>query len=76
MSRIVATQGGGRYLLDLEQEVDGKAQAQIVDTEAGKIWPSQFRESILARGYWDEVAKTPEQTAEILAAVQPVSPPT
>lgn len=72
---IVATQGGGRFLLDTGQDVDGKRQAQIVDTGAGKVWPPQFIQSIIARGYWDECSKTPEETAAILASVQPVSRP-
>jgi hypothetical protein len=75
MSKIVATQGGGRFLLDLETEVDGKRQAQIVDTKAGKVWPQQFIQSILARGYWTDCTKTPEETAAILAQVRPVSQP-
>lgn len=67
--KITATQGAGRYLLDLEVEVDGKPQGQIVDTGRGRIFPPQFIGSIIARGYWEACDLSPEDQAALLAPV-------
>lgn len=63
--KIIAEQDGGVYLLDV-----GKGRGQICDTEAGKIWPAQKVDSILARGYWRPTDSV--DTADVLALVKPV----
>lgn len=67
--KITATQGVGRYLLDLEVEVDGKPQGQIVDIQQGRVFPPQFIGSIIARGYWEACEVSPEDQAAMLALV-------
>jgi hypothetical protein len=62
--KIVAEQDGGVFLLDL-----GNDRGQICDTEAGKIFPAQNINSILARGYWQPCADV--DAADVLALVKP-----
>lgn len=47
----IARQGDSRYLV-----VVGDGRGRVVDLDARKVYPSWNLESLLARGYWEEVA--------------------
>jgi hypothetical protein len=54
-SKVIGQQGPGRYLIDLGyHDEKGHRQAQIADTNTGELHPPMSKDSILARGYWDE----------------------
>lgn len=71
-SRVIGQQGPGRYLIDLGyDDHHGNRQAQIADTNTGELHPPMLKDSILARGYWEE----PDHEVgveEILPKVRPV----
>lgn len=70
-SRVIGQQGEGRYLIDLGyHDEHGNRQAQIADTRTGELHPPMPKDSILARGYWDE-PKAPVDVADILPLVNP-----
>lgn len=72
-SRVVGQQGPGRYLIDLGYDNEhGHRQAQVADTTTGHLHPPQSKDSILARGYWDEPDFHVE-VEHVLPLVTPVS---
>lgn len=70
--RIRYQQGEGRYIIELMRRgVDNRPMGQVADLEWGLVYAPQPIGSILARGYWTELAE-PIDTAEVLAKVAPV----
>lgn len=66
--KIVATQGGGRFLLDLEMEDErGTPQAAVVDIGRGKVYDPISTELIFAGGHWQAVDDSSEGAGEALA---------
>jgi hypothetical protein len=54
-SQVIGQQGPGRYLIDLGyDDENGNRQAQVADTNTGELHPPMSKDSILARGYWDD----------------------
>jgi hypothetical protein len=54
-AQVIGQQGPGRYLIDLGYEDEnGHRQAQIADTNTGELHPPMSKDSILARGYWED----------------------
>lgn len=51
MVKIIAKQGNSRFLIDTGQHEQG----QILDIGAGKLYPPVHIQSILGRGYWEEL---------------------
>lgn len=50
--KIIASQGRDRYLVEVEEGVEGKSI--IVDARLKEASPPFPTNSILARGYWEE----------------------
>lgn len=70
-SKVIGQQGPGRYLIDLGYEDEkGHRQAQIADTNTGELHPPMPKDSILARGYWDE-PDFPVDVHDVLPHVSP-----
>jgi hypothetical protein len=71
-SSVIGQQGHGRYLIDLGyDDENGNRQAQIADMNTGKLHPPMSKDSILARGYWDEPS-FPVDVHDVLPHVNPV----
>lgn len=70
-SKVIGQQGPGRYLIDLGyDDENGNRQAQIADTNTGELHPARSKDSILARGYWDD-PEFPVEPGDILPHVTP-----
>lgn len=68
---VIGQQGEGRYLIDLGYENEhGHQQAQIADMESGVLHPPASKDSILARGYWED-PHHPVDVDEVLPHVTP-----
>lgn len=65
--KIIAKSGPDRYLVDLQTEVDGVQQGQVVDR--GRVFPQHSLMSLVARGYWDPVDYDEAETNEILTGL-------
>lgn len=71
-ARIIGQQGKDRYLIDLGYDNEhGHRQAQIADVERGELHPPMSKDSILARGYWED-PDTELEAHDILPLVHPV----
>jgi hypothetical protein len=62
--KIIAQQEGDTYLIQT-----GKETAQVVDWDDGIKFPEDNLQSILARGYWEELTP-PHPTLEELMAIK------
>lgn len=70
-SKVIGQQGSGRYLIDLGYEDEkGNRQAQIADMNTGELHPPMPKDSILARGYWDD-PDFPVDVHDVLPHVTP-----
>ncbi len=71
-TKIIGQQGPHRYLIDLGYDNEnGHRQAQIADVERGELHPPRSKDSILARGYWEDPTDDLD-TADVLPLVKPV----
>lgn len=65
MTKVIATRGGGVYLLDL-----GDGTGQVADTKEHALFPPKNLQAILARGYWEDCSDV--DASDILPLVKPV----
>lgn len=65
---VVATRGGGTYLLDV-----GGGMGQIADTHRGVLFGLRRLGAIVARGYWEPCSEV--SAAAVLAACRPEGAP-
>lgn len=68
---IRLSQGSTRFLVVLdEQDRSGLTMGQIADLDEGRLYPPQPVASIIARGYWEELAE-PVDAEDVLAKMRP-----
>ena len=77
--RVVATQGDGRYLISLEDDMakvnaDPRAQGQVLSLRAGRLYPPFNIHSIYKFGYWEDCELSSEQLDALLAEVERTGP--
>lgn len=71
-AQVIGHQGHERYLIDLGYDDHrGNRQAQVADIRLGQLHRPQSKDSILARGYWEEPVH-PVDLEDILPHVLPV----
>lgn len=70
-AKVIGHQGHERYLIDLGyRNENGDQQAQVADIRNGKLHRPRSKDSILARGYWEEPG-VPVELDDILPHVLP-----
>ena len=71
-SQVIGHQNHERYLIDLGYDNHhGHRQAQVADIKLGKLYRPMSKDSLLARGYWED-PKHPVDLDDILPHVLPV----
>lgn len=71
-AQVIGHQGHERYLIDLGYDDHrGHRQAQVADVRLGQLHTPRAKDSILARGYWEE-PPYPVDLDDILPHVLPV----
>lgn len=69
--QVIGQQGEGRYLIDLGHDNEhGHRQAQVADINTGKLHTPMSKDSILARGYWEDPS-FPVDVDDVLPHVTP-----
>ena len=65
--RIIARRGENIYiLLTNEQTEKGLEKGRIINLYQNTIFPEQYIQSFLARGYWEEYNLSEEETKKFL----------
>jgi hypothetical protein len=65
--RIIAKRGEDSYILLTNDKTEkGLEKGRIVDIGQNKIFPEQYIQSFLARGYWEEYNLSEEGTKKFL----------
>lgn len=65
--RIIARRGENIYiLLTNEQTERGLERGRIIDLSQNKIFPEQYIQSFLLRGFWKEYNLSEEETKKFL----------
>lgn len=65
--RIIARRGENIYiLLTNDQTEKGLEKGRIINLYQNKIFPEQYIQSFLARGYWEEYNLSEEETKKFL----------
>lgn len=59
--KVVAKQGEERFLLQINEQ-----KGRIIDLEQKKVFPENYIQSILLRGYWEEYNLSKEETKKLL----------
>lgn len=68
--KIIATQGPGRYLIQIPSTTVGTPMCRILDVDQKRLFPPQSVLSATARGYWQDVTLSDEQTADLLQGIR------